>query len=57
MESYRVAAGGAIDNLPDTDPRHAGFNHLHRVSEHVEEATMLGGIILIVLLSREDGSD
>jgi hypothetical protein len=55
MEGYRLAAGGAIDNVPDTDPRHAGFNHLHHISEHVEQGVMLGGIILIVLISREDG--
>jgi hypothetical protein len=57
MERYRIAAGGAIDNVPDTDPNRAGFNHLHHISEHVLQATMLGGIILIVLIAREDGSD
>ncbi|MGC2619657.1 MAG: DUF4149 domain-containing protein [Acidobacteriaceae bacterium] len=57
MERYRLAAGGAIDNVPDTDARHAGFNRLHHYSEHILEAETLGGIILIVLLSREDGLD
>jgi len=53
MESDRIAAGGAIDNVPATDPRHAHFDHLHRVSTDVEEAVMIGGFILLILLARD----
>ena len=53
MEKDRIAAGGAIDNVPPTDPRHADFNRLHGTSVHVEEGVMLGGIVLVILLARE----
>jgi hypothetical protein len=55
MESDRLAAGGAIDNVPATEAHHADFNRLHNVSTHVEEGVLLGGIILIILLARENG--
>jgi hypothetical protein len=55
MERDRLAVGGAIDNVPATEPHHADFNRLHRISTHFEEATLLGGVILIILLSREAG--
>ena len=51
METYRIAAGGAIDNVPKTDPRHRGFDHLHNVSVDVEEAVMIGGVVLVFLLA------
>lgn len=51
MEAYRIAAGGAIDNVPKTDPRHAGFDRLHNVSVHVEEGVMVGGVALVFLLA------
>jgi hypothetical protein len=54
MERDRIAAGGAIDNVPATEPHHADFNRLHHVSVDLEEAVMLGGIVLVVLLSRPD---
>jgi hypothetical protein len=53
MEQDRIAAGGAIDSVPATDPRHADFNRLHVISTHVEESVMLGGLILLVLLARD----
>jgi len=53
MERDRVAAGGAIDNVPPKDPRHADFDRLHRVSTHIEEAVMLGGVVLVILLARD----
>jgi hypothetical protein len=55
MERDRLAVGGAIDNVPATEPHHADFNRLHNVSTHLEEAIMLGGVVLIVLLAREEG--
>jgi hypothetical protein len=53
MERDRIAAGGAIDNVPRTDPRHIDFNRLHHTSEDVEEAVMIGGLVLLVLLARD----
>jgi len=53
MEGYRMAAGGAIDNVPKTDPRHVGFDRLHVESVDLEEAVILGGVILVVVLARE----
>jgi hypothetical protein len=53
MERDRIAAGGAIDSVPKTDPRHADFDRLHNVSTDVEEAVMLGGFVLLILLARD----
>lgn len=53
MEKDRLAAGGAIDSVPPTDPRHVDFDRLHRTSERVEEGVMLGGVVLVILLARE----
>ena len=54
MERDRLAVGGAIDNVPATEPHHADFNRLHNVSIHLEEAVMLAGVILVVMLSRDN---
>lgn len=51
MEGYRIAAGGAIDSVPKTDPRHVAFDRLHNTSESVEEGVMIAGIVLVVLLA------
>lgn len=51
METYRIAAGGAIEAVPATNPNRAGFNRLHKVSVHVEEGVMVGGVILVFLLA------
>ena len=51
MESYRIAAGGAIDAVPPTNPNRVAFNKLHGTSEHVEEGVLLAGIVLIVLIA------
>jgi hypothetical protein len=53
MEQDRIAAGGAIDSVPRTDSRHADFDRLHRESEHLEQAVMLAGLILVILLARQ----
>jgi hypothetical protein len=53
MEMDRIAAGGAIDSVPKTDPRHVDFDRLHNVSTDVEEAVMLGGLVLVILLARD----
>lgn len=54
MERDRIAAGGAIDNVPRTDPRHADFDRLHNCSVHLEEAVMLLGILLVILLANQE---
>jgi hypothetical protein len=51
MEHYRIAAGGAIEAVPPSNPNRVGFNHLHGVSVHVEEGVMVGGVILVFLLA------
>lgn len=53
MEADRLAVGGAIDSVPKTDPHHADFDHLHNLSEDVEEAVMIAGVVLVVLLARD----
>jgi len=52
METYRIAAGGAIDAVPPNDPNRVAFNRLHGVSEKVEECVLLAGIMLVVLVAR-----
>lgn len=51
MENYRLAAGGTIDAVAPGDPNHVGFNHLHIVSERVEEGVLVAGIVLVVILA------
>jgi len=51
MENDRIAVGGAIDAAPANDPHRVDFNKLHGVSEKVEEGVLVGGIVLVVLLS------
>ncbi|HEX5234419.1 MAG TPA: DUF4149 domain-containing protein [Silvibacterium sp.] len=51
MESYRIAAGGAIDLVPPSNPNRVAFNRLHGTSMHVYEGVLLSGIILVVLLA------
>ncbi len=53
MEKDRIAAGGAIDSVPKNDPRHVDFDRLHNVSTDVEEAVMLGGLVLVILVARD----
>jgi hypothetical protein len=51
MESYRIAAGGAIDAVPPTDPNRIAFNKLHGTSVRVEEGVLLAGLVLVVLVA------
>jgi hypothetical protein len=53
MEQDRMAAGGAIDSVPKTDPRHVDFDRLHNVSTHVEEVVILGGLVLLFVVARD----
>ena len=54
MERDRMAAGGAIDAADANDPGRRHFEHLHNVSEHVEEAILLLGLATVVLLARAE---
>lgn len=51
MDTYLRNAGGAIENLPPTNPNSVGFNHLHKVSVDVESGVMVGGVVLVFLLA------
>jgi hypothetical protein len=51
MESYRIAAGGAIDAVPPNNPNRMAFNRLHGTSVHVEGGVLLAGIVLVVLVA------
>jgi len=53
MESYRLAAGGAIDAAAADDPNRVAFNKLHVESERVEEAVLVAGILLVVFIARD----
>jgi Domain of unknown function (DUF4149) len=57
METYRLAAGGAIDAVPVFDPNREAFNRLHNYSTYVEEGVMLAGLVLVVLLARAEGKE
>jgi len=53
MERDRIAAGEITESCTSADCN--DFNRLHPLSEHVEEAVMLGGLALTVMLAqRED---
>jgi hypothetical protein len=51
METDRLAVGGVIDAVAANEPHRVDFNKLHGVSTKVEEGVLVGGIILVVLLS------
>jgi hypothetical protein len=51
MERDRMAEGGAINLMDRDNPNTVDFNRLHGVSEKVEEGVLVGGIVLVVLLS------
>jgi hypothetical protein len=51
MEHDRIAAGGAIDAVPASNPYRTNFNRLHNRSENVELIVLVAGVILVVLLA------
>ncbi len=51
MERGRMAEGGAINLMDRDNPNTVDFNRLHGISEKVEEGVLVGGIVLVVLLS------
>lgn len=54
MRRIREAVGGAIEALPPQDAGRAGFDHLHQLSVTLETVTMLAGLGLVGLISREN---
>jgi hypothetical protein len=51
METYRIAAGGDVNAAPAGDPSRTAFERLHKTSEHVEEAILLCGLVLVGVLA------
>lgn len=51
METYRIEAGGAVDAAALKDPARVAFQRLHKTSEHVEEAVLLLGLVLVGVLA------
>jgi hypothetical protein len=51
MERDRLAAGGVVDAVPAENPARVDFDNLHHRSEHVEEAVLLLGILVVVLVA------
>lgn len=56
MERDRIAAGGAIDQADAANPNRIHFNKLHNRSEHVEEAILLLGLAIVVLIARAESA-
>ncbi len=54
MERDRIAAGGAIDAAPPTNPNRMDFDRLHKRSEHVEELILLLGIATVALVAHAE---
>jgi hypothetical protein len=54
MERDRIAAGGVIDTSDPSNPITVHFNKLHIRSEHVEEAILLLGLAMVVLVARAE---
>ena len=56
MERDRIAAGGAVDAVPDTDPSRIDFNKLHNRSENVELFILIFGIATVALVAHAEGA-
>ena len=59
MEADRLSLGGTVDAQTADVPAHKHFDRLHSVSEKVEGAILIGGLLLIFLapLPRRDDLD
>lgn len=53
MERDRIAAGGDIDAAPVDNPARLDFERLHSISEKLEGAALLMGLITVVLIAAE----
>ena len=56
MERDRIAAGGAIDAVPTSNPNRIHFNKLHNRSEHVEEIILLFGLATVTLVAAAEST-
>jgi len=54
MEQDRVAAGGDVNAADLGNPSRIHFNKLHVLSERVEEAILLMGLVTVVLVARAE---
>ncbi len=55
MEVYRTAAGGDVGAADATNPSRRGFERLHTMSERVEGAVLLCGLLLLLGVAAEPG--
>jgi uncharacterized membrane protein len=53
MERVRDAVGGSIQALPPQDAGRAAFDRLHKFSVVLEGATLLVGMVVVGLISRD----
>ena len=53
MQHIRDLVGGSIEALPPKDAGRAAFNRLHQFSVALEGATLIAGLLVIGLISRE----
>jgi uncharacterized membrane protein len=53
MERIREAAGGSVQALPPQDAGRAAFDRLHKFSVVLEGATLLVGMVVIGVISRD----
>ena len=51
MERDRLAVGGVVDAAPPDTPARKDFDALHHRSEHVEEAIVLLGVVVVILIA------
>jgi Domain of unknown function (DUF4149) len=56
MHRIRQAVGGSVELLPAQDAGRAAFDHLHQLSVALEATTLLAGLGLIGIISREHRS-
>ncbi len=52
MERDRIAAGGDVNAADAANPARIHFNHLHVLSEGLEQAILLVGLATVVLVAR-----
>jgi hypothetical protein len=54
MERDRIAAGGDINAAEISNPSRLHFNKLHVLSERVEQAVLLMGLVTVVLVAKAE---
>ncbi len=54
MERDRIAAGGDVNASDPANPSRVHFDHLHVLSERVEQAILLMGLAAVVLVARAE---